>query len=184
MGDDTMSYLIVAALDNNNRITKYNTAKTLEEAEALVARIGEGAFYLEGYDNEEISNIIVDPENKSFNVSIPPKALNKHLKQYREKKILDGITVNGIRVKGDSTTIERLGGAARIATRDNTFTTPWSAENGRFDLNAAQIIALDTAGAAHMRKCFEAYFAVLDDIEDYDTIEELETAFDEAYDGV
>jgi hypothetical protein len=107
-------------------------------------------------------------------------AKQAHLANYRENKIQQGITVNGLTLGGDDKTMLRVAGARIKADADNTFTTKW---NGSTVLNAAAIIAVSDAMLAHVDKCFDAYGAVLEDIADYTTPQEIEDAFDAAYES-
>lgn len=103
-------------------------------------------------------------------------ALPAYLAAYREQKITEGITVNGLALGGDDKTMLRVAGARIKADADPTFTTKW---NGSVELNASQIIAISEALLAHVDKCFDAYGAV--DLTDLTTPEQVEAAFDAAY---
>jgi hypothetical protein len=59
----------------------------------------------------------------------------------------------------------------------------WKTENGFVTLDAASEIAVADAAEAHVQKCFAAEKSVTDNIANYSTLAEIETAFDEAYDG-
>lgn len=104
--------------------------------------------------------------------------LPEHLATYREQKITEGITVNGLTLGGDDKTMLRVAGARIKADADPTFTTKW---NGSTVLNAAAIIAVSDAMLAHVDKCFDAYGAV--DLTDLTTPEQVEAAFDAAYEA-
>ena len=107
-----------------------------------------------------------------------------HLVAYREAKISAGITVNGVKIKGDEKTVSRLGNARIEASSNSNFTAKWSAENGSFTLTAAQIISLHTAGVNFINNCFNAFDTVKTDIDDYTTLAQIEAAFDAAYEAL
>lgn len=105
------------------------------------------------------------------------------LKNIRESRIRAGLEISGVKIGGDDQTLLRLTGARISAEADSDYVAKWSAENGVFDLTGVQIIAISNALRDHTQQCFNAYFTVRGDLDDYDTRAEIETAFDEAYDG-
>ena len=98
----------------------------------------------------------------------------RYLPAYRRKRVNEGLTVNGVTIQTDLETRTNLLGA-----RELNQDIKWKTPNGFVDLTAAQIAAIATAVGEHVQKCFDAEAAL--DPADYDTIEELETAFDNAY---
>lgn len=101
-----------------------------------------------------------------------------HLTAYREKRIVEGIVVNGIRIRGDVETITRLQGKKDKAVSDPTTTANWSSGGEKHVLNAAQIIGLWELGQGYMQACFDTFFEVKDNIANYTTAAEIESAFD------
>ena len=97
-------------------------------------------------------------------------------KDVRENRIKQGVAVGGLTINGDDQTMLRLAGARIKAESDSSFTTVW---NGDVTLNASQIIAASDAMAIHVDKAFKAYGAVKGNT--YNTIAEMEVAFDSAY---
>ena len=108
---------------------------------------------------------------------IPPT--EAALEAIRDKKLYAGVTVSGVTVGTDDLTQQRLMAARIIAKEDPSYTVKWKAVGGFVDLNAAQIIAIADAVRAHVKKCFDAEA----DIEGnaYDTLEDMEAAYDTAY---
>lgn len=104
------------------------------------------------------------------------KQIDGHLPKYRDAKVNGGLTVNGVTIQTDLETRTNLLGA-----RELNQDIKWKTPNGFVDLTAAQIDAIAIAVGQHVQKCFDAEAAL--DPADYDTIEELETAFDAAYTG-
>lgn len=98
-----------------------------------------------------------------------------HLPAYREQVIKNGFTLHGIPFKGDDTTMLRLAGARIRAESDPDFVTKWG---GIVPLTAAQIIAASDAMANLTNKAFEAFGELSG--QKFTSIEELETAFNEA----
>lgn len=100
-------------------------------------------------------------------------------KSYRDERIYEGITVNGVSISTDDKTQLRLAGARIEAEADDTYTVKWKTSNGFVTLNATQVIALSSAVRAHIQKCFDAQEAIED--QTFTSISALETAFDNAY---
>ena len=105
-----------------------------------------------------------------------------HKSVYHKQRVSDGITINGISIKANDKTERRLMAARIVAKENAAYTVKWEAENGFFELNAAQIIAVADALLAHIQKCFAAKEAIAS--EQYLTKEEVEQAFDAAYDSL
>lgn len=108
--------------------------------------------------------------------------MNTAKKRYREAKIQEGITVSGVQIKGDETTQLRLAGARIEAENDATYTVNWKAVTGKVELNATQVIGLSTALRKHIQDCFDAFFAI--ENTEFDTVEDMQTAFDAAYNNL
>lgn len=179
-----MSYLIVADWDGNNKITRYNTKETEQEASALVEHLKTGipenkrapnAFYVidSGHPVEFLS---VDPvaETVNFNVAAKQSEVSKHLPVYRKQRENEGIVVSGVTIQTDIGTRTNILGAKELDT-----SIKWKTPSGFVTLTSAQVSAIATAIGTHIQKCFDAEAAIEGNT--YDTIEELEAAFDAAY---
>lgn len=104
-----------------------------------------------------------------------------HLPAYRYAKETGGITVNGVHIQTDRETRSTLLGARVMAVADNSYTVQWKTPEGFVTLNAAQIIAISNAVAAHVQKCYAAEATVLPTLDTLQNVTEVETAFDTAY---
>ena len=115
-------------------------------------------------------------------------ALPAKLAEYRYQKETGGITYNGIvTFGGDGITIptDRDSRAnmtgAYIKAKDNPdYTVDWKLPSGFVPLTASEIIAIADAVEAHVKDCFTAEAQVLQNIDNYTTIEEVKEAFDNA----
>lgn len=105
--------------------------------------------------------------------------LSAYLSEYREQKVVEGITFGGLPIGGDDKTMLRVAGARIKADADPTFTTKW---NGVASLEATAIIAISDKLLSHVDKCFDAYGAV--DLTGLTTKEQVEAAFDAAYEAL
>ena len=85
-----------------------------------------------------------------------------------------GINVNGIDVRTDRLTVDRIYQARFLANEDNTFTTDWKLSNGVFlTIDAATIIAISDAVTAHIKDSFQKEKAANDSVTAATTIQEL-----------
>lgn len=100
----------------------------------------------------------------------------KALSYYRESKILNGITTNGITIEGDDKTQIRLAGARIEAESNPDYVVKWKATSGEVELNAAQVIALSSALRQHIQKCFDVYFII--EKNSYNTAQEAIDAYE------
>jgi hypothetical protein len=104
-----------------------------------------------------------------------------HLPDYRYKKEIGGISLNGINIQTDRESRSILTGAYIRAKEDNTYTVRWKTADGFVTLNAGQIIAISDAVAEHVQKCYAAEADVAADILSFTSVAEVETAFDQSY---
>ena len=182
-----MSYLIIAEWDENNKPTKTNIKKSEAEALAWISEnsaLYPNSFFVSAPNTNLMDFITVDPINEAViydQVKDQESILLSHVSSYREQKIAEGTTVNGVVIEGDLTTQVRLAGARIEAEADANYTVDWKAVNGKVTLTAAQVIGLSSAFRAHTQKCFDAYFSVAENIGNYSTTEQVEQAFDTAY---
>ncbi len=106
--------------------------------------------------------------------------LSAALAAHRYQVETAGITFSGMTVLTDDRSKLMINGALAAAQRDQNFTTKWKTQAGFVTLNAAQIIAVADAVAAHVSSCFEAEATVSGNIANYTTSAEVITAFDVA----
>lgn len=100
--------------------------------------------------------------------------LEAHLPAYRYKRENEGITVSGVTIPTDIATRTNLLGAKGLNT-----SIKWKTASGFVLLSAEQISAIATAVGQHVQKCFDAESEV--DASQYTTTEQIEAAFDAAY---
>jgi predicted metal-dependent phosphoesterase TrpH len=101
-----------------------------------------------------------------------------HLSALRDAHLYGGITVAGITIGTDDQTIDRLHKAYDALKEWNPDgVKKWKAKGGFVELNMTQIGALLQAIDAHVQKCFDAESAILPEITNFSSSEELEAAF-------
>lgn len=107
--------------------------------------------------------------------------ITNHIAQYRRQKENGGITVSGVEIQTDVETRASLLGAKELGT-----SIDWKTENGFVTLTAEQISSIATAVGRHLQKCFSAEKTVSEAhaFTPYESIQEVETAFDTAYEGL
>lgn len=132
--------------------------------------------------NDVVCGYIVDGQG----FAPPPVIIDKLdvLATYRLKKETGGITVSGAQILTDRETQGILDAASRKAEKN--LETPgwgiqWKAANGWVLLSAAQIVAIGDLVFNHVQKCFATERTVALYIDHYDTIEEIQSAFDSAF---
>lgn len=108
--------------------------------------------------------------------------IEKHKKIYREKRVAEGITINTIPVATDDISQQRFIAARMLAKEDSNYTVKWKAQNGFVELSASEIITIADSVREHVQKCFDAHAEILDTT--YTSKQEVETAFDSAYDSL
>lgn len=121
------------------------------------------------------NGVFTDPNSPTLQEQI-----NAHKSNYRDQRILEGITLSGVSVKGDDRTQNNLIAARIMAKEDVNYTVKWKAVDGFVSLNATQIIAIADALRTHIQTCFDAEASLTGN---YSSISALETAFDNAYNG-
>lgn len=104
------------------------------------------------------------------------KQKKSHLAAYRYKKVNGGIVVSGAHVQTDTEARANILGAVSLGASIN-----WKTKSGFVTLTAQQISDIATAIGQHVQKCFDAEKNVLENIDSYDTLQAIETAFDNAY---
>lgn len=140
-----------------------------------------GEVYYETDGSKHIITALgVEPDSEW--VSTKPEApvdLSKEIKNIRDTKITAGISLGPIEVITDNITQQRLIAVRVKAESDPDFTVNWKTSNGFMMLDAATIISLSDAVLAHVQAAFDAESSL--DISNYQTVAELQTAFDVAY---
>lgn len=92
-----------------------------------------------------------------------------------------GLDMGSILIQTDQFTRTNLIGARIRATEDPTYSVKWKTTAGFVTLDAATIIAVADAVAAHVQKCFDAEAAITG--QTFESIDAMKAAFDEAYEG-
>jgi hypothetical protein len=114
------------------------------------------------------------------------ETLIPHLENYRYTKEIGGFLFNGLLIPTDEKTERRIIGArVKAEANPNYVIADWTTDNGvtTYTLDAATIIGISDAFDQHVQKCFSAMVTVRQNINQYTTTAEVETAFNEAYDG-
>lgn len=109
-----------------------------------------------------------------------PQRKVEKLSAYRYQVENGGVVVGGIRYYTDRESRATWNRIVDAAKDDASFVLPvYRAMNGVFtNITAAQILAADVAGLAHINKCFAIEYGLnLDDLE----LDQIEEAFDAAY---
>lgn len=106
-------------------------------------------------------------------------AVANYLATYRYNKEVGGILISGVSVPTDRETQSKLIAMRILAKENNSYTVDFKTPAGFVNLNAATIIAIADAIAGHVQKCFSVE-ASLQNTE-FQTIAEIEAAFDAAY---
>lgn len=140
--------------------------------------------FIEVDDNVVCGQIFSDGE---FSNPVPELNKPQQLAAYRYTKEVGGLDLGGGAIA--NTKRDGEGGmrveylAARTGAKENTdFVIELKLNNNQWiTLNAEQTIAAVTAIFNHINNCFLAEAAVSRNINNYDTIEDIQAAFDEAY---
>ena len=99
-----------------------------------------------------------------------------HLAQYRYERENAGIQVGATTIQTDLGTRTNILGAVQL---DGPI--KWKTPAGFVSLTKAQLVSISGAIGQHVQKCFDAEATVLEDIDTYTTLQEIEDAFDTAY---
>lgn len=94
-----------------------------------------------------------------------------------------GMTVNGLPIRTDEFTRVNLIGARILAAENPKYTVQWKTGGTFVTLDAATIIAVSDAVAAHIQKCFDTENTVLGQIDSYDTPAAVVQAFMTTFTG-
>lgn len=141
--------------------------------ESLTANIGDN---FDGYN-------ITSPTIIASNISTLNEA-EEILAEHRRKRESGGININGINVKTTETSLIKINGAVSraILEKNDSNSHKFYAEDGsEYPLTNAQFKSIGLALANHMQKCLDAANVVEQDIGSYTTAEQVQDAFDEAY---
>ena len=107
-----------------------------------------------------------------------------HPKKYRDEKLYNDIVINGVTIEPNDLTQQRLIAARISAKEDAQYTVDWKTSAGFVTLNATQVIAFADAVNEHVKKCFAAEKTTTINLDSYATLEQIEGAFDAAYDAL
>lgn len=105
------------------------------------------------------------------------------LAAHRYEKEVGGLDYNGVRV---STAREERANYIAVninARRDPQYEVEYKTPAGFISLGSEGIIGMTDAVAEHVQKCFRAEKAVLDDIDNYETADDIRAAFETSYKG-
>jgi hypothetical protein len=125
----------------------------------------------------------IGPIEAGYNTTPPVMPLDKPaiLSARRYEREIAGLMVNGAAIRTDRETQALLLGARIKAKEDARYSIMWKAENGFIALIAADIISISDAVHDHVQQCFSAEAVV--DLDSCVTKEDVESAFDAAFDG-
>lgn len=106
--------------------------------------------------------------------------ITSYISDFRRKKEVGGITVNGIAIQTDLDSRTNLLGASQLGISIN-----WKTPQGFVELTSEQITALAIAVGEHVQQCFNAEKAVLEAHQEtpFTSVEDVEKAFNDAYNG-
>lgn len=125
----------------------------------------------------ELTQAEIDARNAEQSAT-EAQAITDRIKAYRREKENGGITVSGVTVQTDTETRASLLGAVQLNT-----SIDWKTDAGFVTLTATQISGIATAVGQHVQKCFSAEKTVTEAHAEtpYESIDAIETAFDNAY---
>lgn len=163
--------------------SNYHAIQWDGEAGFIETKVGDNIALLDLSEFNDIlsthEEMLLAERDASLAYENDPQRLVEYLSEYREQKVVEGITFGGLPIGGDDKTMLRVAGARIKADADPTFTTKW---NGVAPLEATAIIAISDKLLSHVDKCFDAYGAV--DLTGLTTKEQVEAAFDAAYEAL
>lgn len=77
------------------------------------------------------------------------------IRQRRDRAIIAGTEVNGLRIPTDDLTQTRVIGAALAAQMDPAYKLQWKVDGKFIPLDARQVIGIALAVRDHVQKCFD-----------------------------
>lgn len=125
---------------------------------------------------EEIQQVLEDQASDKSAI------ITKGLEDYYDFRLNGGIVVSGMNVKSTETSRGLINGAVTRALIENDLAivhTFFAPDGTEVPLTNAQFIGLGIALAEHAQKCLAARAEIKD--VDFETIEQLQAAFDAAY---
>lgn len=143
-----------------------------------------GEVVYDSQTGEDVTIETIGPIGSGLVTSPPELPLDKPgiLAAYRYQRETEGLTVNSVAIRTDRATQAMLLGARIKAKEDAQYSILWKAENGFIPLTAPEVITIADAVHDHVQTCFQAEAAV--DLENCLTQEDVEAAFDAAFNGV
>ena len=123
---------------------------------------------------ERQQQLHIDKLNSYTDVDQAKEYARGYFAQKRYDFEVGGINVNGIDVRTDRLTVDRIYQARFLASEDNTFTTDWKLGDGTFlTIDAATITAISDGVTTHIKDSFAREKAANDSITAATTTQEL-----------
>ena len=154
----------------------------ISDADAATVEASEGRFFIvdgvlltqeEGIQKMRRSFIDEKIDN-SADLDAGKEILRDHFAERRYDFEVGGIDVNGLAVRTDRFTVERIYQARFLAKEDAAFTTDWKLGNGTFmTIDAPTIIGLSDAVTAHLKEAFTKEKVANGSIDAATTVEEV-----------
>ena len=143
--------------------TDGQTYSEISDADAATVEASEGRFFIvdgvlltqeEGI--QKMRRSFVDEKiDNSADLDAGKEILRDHFAERRYDFEVGGIDVNGLAVRTDRFTVERIYQARFLAKEDAAFTTDWKLGNGTFlTIDATAIIGISDAVTAHLKEAF------------------------------
>ena len=143
--------------------TDGQTYSEISDADAATVEASEGRFFIvdgvlltqeEGI--QKMRRSFVDEKiDNSADLDAGKEILRDHFAERRYDFEVGGIDVNGLAVRTDRFTVERIYQARFLAKEDAAFTTDWKLGDGTFlTIDATAIIGISDAVTAHLKEAF------------------------------
>ena len=162
--------------------TDGQTYSEISDADAATVEASEGRFFIvdgvlltqeEGI--QKMRRSFVDEKiDNSADLDAGKEILRDHFAERRYDFEVGGIDVNGVAVRTDRFTVERIYQARFLAKEDSAFTTDWKLGDGTFlTIDAPTIIGLSDAVTEHLKEAFTKEKVVNGSIDAATTVEEV-----------
>ena len=162
--------------------TDGQTYSEISDADAATVEASEGRFFIvdsvlltEEEGIQKMRRSFVDEKiDNSADLDTGKEILRDHFAKTRYDFEVAGIVWNGIDVRTDRFTVERIYQARFLAKEDSAFTTDWKLGNGTFlTIDAPTIIGLSDAVTEHLKEAFTKEKVVNGSIDAATTVEEV-----------
>ena len=149
-------------------------AATVEASEDMFFII-DGVLLTQEESIQKMRRIFVNEKiDNSADLDAGKEILRDHFAEIRYDFEVAGIVWNGIEVRTDRFTVERVYQARFLAKEDAAFTTDWKLGNGTFmTIDAPTIIGLSDAVTEHLKEAFTKEKVVNGSIYAATTVEEV-----------